>query len=129
MSSSLGRACDREACIKGKHARLPSHPVTERATERLDLVYADICGPFPESLMERVGICSYSSTMLPDTLGAISLEHKSDAEARFRNWEAEMQTQYSLQAKRFRTDGGGEFTSKELFRDGPKSNNQTSSSI
>jgi hypothetical protein len=57
------------------------------------------------------------------------LEHKSDAEARFRNWEAEMQTQYSLQAKRFRTDGGGEFRSKELFRDGPKSNNQTSSSI
>jgi hypothetical protein len=63
MSSSLGGACDCEACIKGKHARIPFHPVTERATERLDLVHADICGPFPESL----------SGTLHDTLGATSL--------------------------------------------------------
>jgi hypothetical protein len=33
-SASLGGACDCEACIKGKHARSPFHPVNKRATER-----------------------------------------------------------------------------------------------
>jgi hypothetical protein len=47
---SLRGACDCEACIKGKHAGSHFHPVTKRATERLELVHADICGPFPESL-------------------------------------------------------------------------------
>jgi transposase InsO family protein len=116
MSSSLGGACDCESCIKGKHARSPFHPVSARATERLDLVHADICGPFPESLS---GKGRYMLLFIDDATRftwCYILEHKSDAEARFRNWEAEMKTQYSLQAKRFRTDGGGEFTSKSFLQ-------------
>jgi transposase InsO family protein len=110
----LAALCDCEAWIKGKHARLSFHPVTERATQRLDLVYADICGPFPLSL---TGKGRYMFLFIDDATGytwCYILEHKSDTEGTFHNGEAEMQTQYSLQAKCFRTDGGGEFTSKRF---------------
>jgi transposase InsO family protein len=113
---SLGGACDCEACTKGKHARSPFHPVNKRATERLELVHADICGPFPESLS---GKGRYMLLFIDDATRytwCYILEHKSDAEAKFREWTAEMRTQYDLKAKRFRTDGGGEFTSKRFLQ-------------
>jgi transposase InsO family protein len=87
------------------------HRVTERATERRDLVYADICDPFPQSLSAKG---RYMFLFIDDATRytwCYILEHKSDTEGRFHNGEAEMRTQYSLQAKSFRTDGGGEFTS------------------
>jgi hypothetical protein len=76
----------------------------------------DICGPFPESLG---GKGRYMLLFIDDATRytwCYILEHKSDAEAKFHDWEAEMQTQYSLQVKRFRTDGGGEFTSKRFLQ-------------
>jgi hypothetical protein len=119
MDSSLGGACDCVACIKGKHARSPFHPVPSdrRATERLEkLVHADVCGPFPESLG---GKAKYMLLFIDDATRytwCYILYRKSDAEAKFREWEAAMLTQYNLKAKRFRTDGGGEFTSKRFLQ-------------
>jgi transposase InsO family protein len=116
MDASLGGACDCEACVKGKHARSPFHPASKRATARLDLVHADICGPFPESLS---GKGRYMLLFIDDATRftwCFILERKSEAEARFREWKAEMLTQYDLKAKRFRTDGGGEFTSKRFLQ-------------
>jgi hypothetical protein len=43
------------------------------------------------------------------------LERKSDAETKFRERKAEMLTKYNLNPKRFRTDSGGEFTSKQFL--------------
>jgi transposase InsO family protein len=115
-SASLGGAYDCKACIKGKHARLSFHPVNKRATERLELVQADICGPFSESLDSKG---RYILLFIDDATRytwCYILERKSDAETNFREWKAEMFTQYDLKVKRFRTDGGGEFTSKRFLR-------------
>ena len=36
-----------EACIKGKHPRSPHPASSSRASQLLDLLHSDICGPFP----------------------------------------------------------------------------------
>jgi hypothetical protein len=54
---TFGGACHCEACLKGKHARSHFHPVNERVTDGLELVHADICGPFPQSLSDKGRFC------------------------------------------------------------------------
>jgi len=42
--------CDCESCIKRKLARKPFTPTTSRATEPLQLVHSDICGPLETAI-------------------------------------------------------------------------------
>jgi len=105
--------CDCESCIKCKLARKPFTPTTSRATEPLQLVHSEICGP----LETAIGGGGYMLLFIDDATRHTDeyiLKYKSEALEKFKEWKALREMESGKQVKRFRTDGGGEYTSKKF---------------
>ncbi|KAL4361783.1 hypothetical protein GQ457_04G023210 [Hibiscus cannabinus] len=111
-----------EACLLGKHAR-SSFPkeATSRATEPLQLVHTDVCGPIkPLSF----GKCRYFMLFIDDysrKTWVYFLKQKSEAFGDFKNFKALVEKESDFEIKSLRSDRGGEFTSNE-FNDFCKEN-------
>ncbi|KAL4297638.1 hypothetical protein GQ457_12G007010 [Hibiscus cannabinus] len=111
-----------EACLLGKHAR-SSFPkeATSRATEPLQLVHTDVCGPikplsFGKSRYFLLFIDDYSRKTW-----VYFLKQKSEAFGAFKNFKALVEKESGFEIKSLRSDRGGEFTSNE-FNDFCKAN-------
>lgn len=104
-----------EGCILGKFHRLPFTKTSWRARRPLELVHADICGPTrTTSLNNR----RYFLLFVDDytrMMWVYILEQKSEAFTKFLEFKALAEKQSGHQLKVFRTDRGGEFTSKEFI--------------
>jgi len=106
--------CDCESSIKCKLTRKP-FPLntTSRATEPLQLVHSVICGP----LETAIGGGQYMLLFIDDVTRRTDeyiLKYKSEALEKFKEWKALREKESGKQVKRFRTDGGGEYTSKKF---------------
>jgi len=104
---------DCESCIKCKFARTPFTPTTSRATEPVQLVHSDICGP----LETAIGGGRYMLLFIDDAARRTDeyiLKYKSEAVEKFKEWKALREKESGNQVKRFRKDGGGEYTSKKF---------------
>ncbi|KAL4290440.1 hypothetical protein GQ457_14G025310 [Hibiscus cannabinus] len=108
--------------LRGKHARL-SFPkeATSRATEPLQLVHTDVCGPikppsFGKSRYFLLFIDDYSRKTW-----VYFLKQKSEAFGAFKNFKALVEKESGFEIKSLRFDRGGEFTSNE-FNDFCKAN-------
>jgi hypothetical protein len=102
---------DCESCIKCKLARKPLTPTTSRVTEPLQLVHSDICGP----LEIAIGGGRYTKLFIDDATRhtyEYILKYKSEPLQKFKEWKALREKELGKQGKRFRTDGGSEYTSK-----------------
>jgi len=106
--------CDCESCIMCKLARKPFTPnTTSRATEPLQLVHSDICGP----LETAIGGGQYMLLFIDDSTRHTDeyiLKYKSESLEKFKEWKALREKESGKQVKQFRTDGGGEYTSKKF---------------
>ena len=106
--------CDCESCIKCKLTRKPFTPNTiSRSTEPLQLVHSDICCP----LEQAIGGGRYMLLFIDDATRHTDeyiLKYKSEALEKFKEWKALREKESGKQVKRFRTDGGGEYTSKKF---------------
>jgi hypothetical protein len=113
-AQKMTRKCDYERCIKYKLTRKPFTPnTTSRATEPLQLVHSDRCGP----LETAIGGGRYMLLFIDDATRHTDeyiLKYKSEALEKFKKWKAVTEKQLGKQLKRFRTDGGGEYTSKKF---------------
>ncbi|KAL0447542.1 UNVERIFIED_CONTAM: Retrovirus-related Pol polyprotein from transposon TNT 1-94 [Sesamum latifolium] len=104
-----------EACLLGKHARksFPKESLS-RATKPLQLVHADVCGPFnPQSF----GKISYFILFIDDftrKTWVYFLKHKSEAFETFKKFKIRVEKESGFEIKALRTDRGGEFTSNEF---------------
>ena len=102
-------------CLKGKqHRDVIPKKSTWRASSKLELVHADICGPIsPVSEgSKRYFICfidDYSRKAW-----VYFLAFKSDAFTYFKLFKALVEKETGLPIKCLRTDRGGEFTSNEF---------------
>ncbi|KAL4379471.1 hypothetical protein GQ457_02G032120 [Hibiscus cannabinus] len=111
-----------EACLLGKHAR-SSFPkeATSRATEPLQLVHTNVCGPIkPPSF----GKSRYFLLFIDDyrrKTWVYFLKQKSEAFGAFKNFKALVEKESDFEIKSLRSDRGGEFTSNE-FNDFCKAN-------
>jgi len=77
--------CDCESCIKCKLARKPFTPTTFRATEPLQLVHTDICGP----LETAIGGGRYMLLFIDDAMRHTDeyiLKYKSEALQKCKEW-------------------------------------------
>ncbi|KAL4369109.1 hypothetical protein GQ457_05G014540 [Hibiscus cannabinus] len=104
-----------EACLLGKHA-CSSFPkeATSRATEPLQLVHTDVCGPikppsFGKSRYFLLFIDDYSRKTW-----VYFLKQKSEAFGAFKNFKALVEKESGFEIKSLRSDRGGEFTSNEF---------------
>lgn len=102
-------------CLKGKQHRdsIPKRS-TWRASEKLELVHADICGPISPTSNghKRYLICFIDDFSRKAWVNF--LVNKSNAFAYFKLFKSSVEKETGLSIKCLRTDRGGEFTSKEF---------------
>ncbi|CAI5474220.1 unnamed protein product [Closterium sp. Yama58-4] len=102
-------------CLEGKMARKPFPPSTKpNATEPLKLVHTDLCGQITPA---SKGGARYVLTLLDDATRMCwirLLKTKDATSTAIKQWVADVETESGFKVKRFRSDGGGEYTAREL---------------
>ena len=103
------------SCCDGKNHKVP-FPVSESKSKHkvLDLIHSDVCGKLnPGSL----GGGYYFVTFIDDAsryTWVYILKNKSDVFDTFKRWKTLVENLYEKKIKVFRTDNGGEYTSREF---------------
>ena len=101
-------------CVAGKHHRTP-FPLTSsyRATEPLELIYADICGP---TSPPTLGGSKYFLVIDDYTrlTWVAMLQHKYDAFEAFKRFKTVAKLEKGVKLKTLGSDRGGEFTSTDF---------------
>ncbi|KAJ9555886.1 hypothetical protein OSB04_010500 [Centaurea solstitialis] len=103
-----------ESCLSGKMTKQPFNKENERATNLLEIIHTDVCGPF--SHVARGGY-RYFITFTDDfsRYGYVYLmRHKSESFERFREFHNEVQNQLGKKIKFLRSNRGGEYLSDEF---------------
>ena len=106
-----------EPCIISKHARTP-HPSspTPKSTELLELVFCDLCGPFPVPTPHGK---LYLVAFLEDSANILKvhcLAHKDQSAEAFHITKASWERKTGKKIIRFRVDGAGELGSDEFVK-------------
>ncbi|KAJ9553546.1 hypothetical protein OSB04_017591 [Centaurea solstitialis] len=103
-----------ESCLSGKMTKQPFNKENERATDLLEIIHTDVCGPF--SHVARGGY-RYFITFTDDfsRYGYVYLmRHKSESFERFKEFHNEVQNLLDKRIKFLRSDRGGEYLSDEF---------------
>ena len=106
-----------EACIERKQHQL-SFPTerTRRATNPLEIVHSDVCGPMRTTSM---GGAKYFVTFIDNFSRKVwlyVLKAKDKCFIRFKKLKALMETQSEHKLKAFSSDNGGELMSKAIMK-------------
>ncbi|KAG7561531.1 Zinc finger CCHC-type superfamily [Arabidopsis thaliana x Arabidopsis arenosa] len=104
-----------EVCTKGKqHRETFPKQANWRATEKLQLIHTDLCGPIqPNTVGEKRYILSFIDDFSRKTwIYLLSL--KSEAFSSFKSFELMVENEARMKIGCLRSDRGGEFTSKEF---------------
>ena len=103
-----------EPCLRGKQTNSPFSGTRERATELLELIHSDVCGPM---LTHAIGGYSYFNTFTDDfsRYGYVYLKkYKSEAFEKFGEYKNEVENQIGKSIKTLQSDQGGEYLSIEF---------------
>ncbi|KAC9449885.1 hypothetical protein E3N88_45811 [Mikania micrantha] len=105
-----------EGCMLGKQTRKPFPKDAWRASQLLQLVHADLCGPMQ---VKSLGGSSYFF-LLTDDYSRMSwvffLSQKSEAFDKFKVFKARVEMESGKKIVNLRTDRGGEFCSKDFTK-------------
>ena len=104
-----------EGCAHGKQKRasFPKGQAT-RASEILDIVHSDVCGPMQEN---SLGGSRYFVTFIDDKsrfTAVYFMKTKDQVLEKFKEYEAMVTNMTEKKIKILRSDNGGEYTSKEF---------------
>ncbi|KAJ9541256.1 hypothetical protein OSB04_027762 [Centaurea solstitialis] len=103
-----------ESCLSGKMTKQPFNSENERATDLLEIIHTDVCGPF--SHVARRGY-RYFITFTDDfsRYGYVYLmRHKSETFEKFKEYQNEVQNLLDKRIKFLRSNRGGEYLSDEF---------------
>jgi hypothetical protein len=110
---NCARAC--EMCLKGKQSRSPFvSDLPMRSHSPLGVVHSDICGPFENATLAGN---KYFITFVDEFTRMIwlyTIKLKSEALDVFKRFKVVVEKESEKSIKMLRTDGGGEYTSKEF---------------
>jgi hypothetical protein len=100
-----------EPCLEGKQTRQPSHKPATRASEPLELVHSDLCGPIDPTTYSGTNYYVLFIDDFTRMTHIYPLKKKSSADIleRFREYKPEVEKQTGKSIKHLRTDGGGEY--------------------
>jgi transposase InsO family protein len=103
-----------ESCILRKH-KITSFPQSSsQSKQHLELVHTHLCGPMQKN---STGGSVYFLTFIDDFRRKIwiyFLRHKCETFAKFKEFKVEAEKQSDKYVKVLRSDGGGEYSSKEF---------------
>ena len=111
LLESLG-AC--EPCLMGKMTKTPFSGTMERATDLLEIIHIDVCGPMS---VEPHGGYHYFLTFIDDfsRYGYIYLmKHMYETFEKFKEFQSEVENHRNKKIKFLRSDRGGEYLSYEF---------------
>src|SRR3954462_11916891 len=103
-----------EACLTGKMTKTPFSGMMERATDLLEIIHTDVCGPI--SVASRGGY-RYVLTFTDDLsrYGYIYfMIHKSETFEKFKEFQNEVDHHHNRKIKFLRSDRRGEYLSYEF---------------
>ncbi|KAK2443673.1 putative mitochondrial protein [Trifolium repens] len=104
-----------EVCLKGKQSRLPFvSELPMRASDALGVIHSDICGPFEVATLSGN---KYFITFVDEYTRMIwlyTIKLKSEALEVFKMFKLLVEKESGKFIKILRTDGGGEYTSKDF---------------
>ena len=98
----------------GKMTKTPFSGTMERATDLLEIIHTDVCGPMN---VEARGGYRYFLTFTDDLsrYGYIYLmKHKSETFEKFKEFQSEVENHHNKKIKFLRSDRGGEYLSYEF---------------
>jgi hypothetical protein len=99
-------------CIKGKYAKQVKKGEVQRSVEVLEIIHADICGPF--SVKSVDGFDSF--IIFTDDFSRYGyiypIKERSKALDKFKIFKAEVENQHDTKIKVVRFDHGGEYYSR-----------------
>ena len=111
---SLIKCKDCETCIKAKATTIVSRKSPVRASEYLEKVYSDICGPIsPETWTKKRYFTSFIDDKTRYTEIAL-LRSKDQVFEEYKTWQIREERQSSLRVKRFHSDNAREYKSKDF---------------
>jgi hypothetical protein len=103
-----------ESCILGKHKRTSFPHSSNQAKQHLELLHTHLCGSMKT---ESIGGSFYFLTFIDDFSRKIwiyFLRHKSKTFSKFKEFKAEAEKQSGKFLKVLKSDGGGEYNSREF---------------
>src|SRR5215216_1788253 len=103
-----------EPCLMGKMTKTPFSGTMERATDLLEIIHTDVCGPMS---VDARGGYRYFLTFTDDLsrYGYIYLmKHKSETFDKFKEFQSEVENHRNKKIKFLRSDRGGESLSYEF---------------
>ena len=103
-----------EPCLMGKVTKTPFSGTIERATDLLEIIHTDVCGPMS---VEARGGYHYFLTFTHDLsrYGYIYLmKHKYETFDKFREFQSEVENHRNKKIKFLRSDHGEEYLSYEF---------------
>ncbi len=109
QSLQVGQLPTCESCIEGKMTKRPFSKKGERATQCLELIHSDVCGPL--NIQARGGY-EYFLTFTDDfsRFGCVYLmRRKSETFEKFKEFQTMVERQLDKQIKTLRSDRGGEY--------------------
>src|SRR6187399_1496743 len=101
-------------CLMGKMTKTPFSETVERATDLLEIIHTDVCGPMS---VEARGGYHYFLTFTDDLrrYGYIYLmKHKSETFEKFKEFQREIENHRNKKIKFLRSDRGREYLSYEF---------------
>ena len=103
-----------EPCLMGKMTKTPFFEIMERATDLLEIIHTDVCGPMS---VEARGGYHYFLTFTDDLNGygyIYLMKHKSETFEKFKEFQSEVVNHHNKKIKFLRSDSGGEYLSYEF---------------
>lgn len=101
-------------CLEGKQTRLPFNHEGTRATQLLELVHSDLCGPMETT---SLGGASYFLTLTDDFSRKVfvyALRSKEQVLEKFKEFRNESENLLGRKIKCLRTDNGTEFVNEKF---------------
>lgn len=103
-----------QSCVEGKHQRIHFPNSTSKASELLELVHSDLCGPIEE---KSIGGARYLLTFVDDYSRMVFtyfLKKKSEVSKRFKEFKILVEKQTGKCVKTLRTDNGTEYCNEAM---------------
>ena len=102
-----------EPCLMGKMTKTLFFETIERATDLLEIIHTDVCGPMNIEARDRYHYFLIFTDDLSRYGYTYLMKHKSEIFEKFKEFQSEVENHRNKKIKFLRSDRGGEYLSYE----------------
>ena len=103
-----------EPCLMGKMTKTPFFGTMERATDLLEIIHTDVCGPMNIEARDRYHYFLIFTDDLSRYEYIYLMKHKSETFEKFKEFQSEVENHCNKKIKFLRSDRGREYLSYEF---------------